>query len=76
MCDGIHFSIVLVFDLGSGYYPQLGVVAAVFCVVTTSPPTRLAHRYVPPFPRVKQKVLTTSEIHVRCVFPITHSVVA
>jgi hypothetical protein len=53
MCDGIHFSIILVFDLGKGYDPQLGVVTAVFCVVTTSPSTRLAHRYVPPFPRLK-----------------------
>lgn len=76
MCDGNHFSIVLVFDLGNGYDPQLGVVMAVFCIVTTSPPTQLAHRYVPSFSRVKQTAFIASEIHVRCVFPITDSVIA
>jgi len=77
MWGGVHFSIILVFDLGSGYDPQLRVVTAVFCVVTTSPPTRLAHGYVPPPPLSSSKtVFTTSEIHVRCVFPITDSVVA
>lgn len=76
MCDDIHFSSILVFDLGNGYDPQLGVVTAVFCVVTTSPPTRQALSYVPAFPRMKQTVVTPSEIHVHCVFPITRSVIA
>lgn len=64
MCIDIHFSIILVFDPVNGYDPQLGVVTAVFCVVTTSQPTRLALRYVTTFPRVKQTVCTPSEIHV------------
>jgi hypothetical protein len=76
MCDDIHFSAILVFDLGNGYDPQMGVVTAVFCVVTTSPPTRLGHRYLPSFPQVKQTVFTSSEIHFRCVFPVTDSVIA